>query len=123
MKFLRSLIGFMIAGMLVMSIWDSFVSAYGIFGGFFAAFIIIAPMWFMNHYVGLIQNEDGHAFVDMALGIGITGLARDFFMKGSHEFITSLPTLLLMIFGAIIGGIVAAAIEKDMEQEKVGGQN
>lgn len=117
MKFFRSTLGYMIAGMLVMTIWDAFVVEYGIFGGFFAAFIIIGPMWFMNHYVGLIDNPDGSAFVDMALGIGITGIFRDTFLKGGSEFIATLPTLLLVILGAVIGGLVVAAIEEDMEKK------
>lgn len=118
MKFFRSTIGFMIAGVLVMSIWDSLVGDHGRLGGFLAAFVIIAPMWFMNHRVGLIKNEEGHAFVDMALAIGLTGIARDFFIKGSDAFVGSIPTILLLSLGAIIGGLVAATIEKDMEAEK-----
>lgn len=117
MKFLRSTLGYMIAGMLVMSIWDGFAGPYGIFGGYFAAFIIIGPMWFMNHYVGLIDNPDDAAFVDMAVGIGITGIFRDLFRFGAAEFVASMPTLLLVIIGAIIGGLVAAAIEKNMEKQ------
>lgn len=114
-KFFRSTLGYMIAGVLVMSIWDTLVMDYGNFGGFFAAFIIIAPMWYMNHRVGLIENEAGHGFVDMALGIGLTGIVRDFFIKGGSAFISSLPTILLLSIGAVIGGLVAAMIEKDME--------
>ncbi|MER2002240.1 MAG: hypothetical protein ABS896_06465 [Carnobacterium inhibens] len=118
MKFLRSTLGYMIAGMVVMTVWDGFVGPYGIVGGFFAAFIIIGPMWFMNHYVGLIDNPDEFAFVDMAVGIGITGIFRDIFMKGVGEFVASVPTLLLVILGAVIAGLVAAAIEKDMEKKQ-----
>lgn len=117
MKFFRSLFGYMIAGMIVMSVWNGFAIPYGIFGGYFAAFIIIGPMWFMNHYVGLIDNPDDTAFVDMAVGIGITGIFRDIFMLGTGEFVASLPTLLLVIIGAVIAGLVAAAIEKNMEKE------
>ncbi|MCI3028819.1 hypothetical protein LMF32_06875 [Desemzia sp. C1] len=117
MKFLRSTLGFMIAGMIVMSVWDGFVGSYGIVGGYFAAFIIIGPMWFLNHYVGLIDNPDEFAFVDMAVGIGITGIFRDIFLKGASEFIDTIPTLLLVMLGATIAGLVAAAIEKDMEKK------
>ncbi|MEF3399445.1 hypothetical protein V4R14_01515, partial [Listeria monocytogenes] len=52
MKFFRGMIGFCIAGMIVMSVWTPLAENYGIFGGYLAAFIIIGPMWFMNHYVG-----------------------------------------------------------------------
>lgn len=54
MKFVRSTLGFMIVGMLVMTAFDAFSEQYGIVGGVFAAFILIGPMWSMNHYVGLI---------------------------------------------------------------------
>lgn len=117
MKLLRGTIGYMIVGMLAMSVWDVFVGQYGIVGGFFAAFIIIGPMWFMNHYVGLIKNEEGHAVVDMGMGIALTGLFRDTFMKGVPALVDSLPTILLLMLGAIIGGLVAAAVEKNMEEE------
>lgn len=58
MKFFRGMIGFCIAGMIVMSVWTPLAENYGIFGGYLAAFIIIGPMWFMNHYVGLIENDE-----------------------------------------------------------------
>lgn len=117
MKFFKSTLGYMIAGMLVMSVWDSFADSYGIFGGFFAAFIIIGPMWFMNHYVELIDQTEGVAFVDMALGIGIAGIFRDFFLSGTSELIASLPTLLLVVIGGALGGLAAGLIEKDMKKD------
>lgn len=117
MKFLRSTIGYMIAGMIVMSVWGAFAEAYGIIGGFFAAFIIIGPMWYMNHYLGLIKHDADSAFVDMGLGIAICGFFRDAFMKGFGTIADSLPTILLIIVGATIGGLVAAKIEEDMEKD------
>ena len=117
MKFLRSMIGYMIAGMLVMTAFDAFAGQYGIVGGVFAAFIVIGPMWFMNHYVGLIQNLDENAFVDMTMGIGLVGIFRDTFIKGVPALMDTVPTLALVILGAVIAGFVAAAIEKDMEKD------
>ncbi|CQR23730.1 membrane protein [Streptococcus varani] len=117
MKFLRSTIGYMIAGMIVMSVWGAFGNAYGIIGGYFAAFIIIGPMWFMNHYVGLIKQDNDAAFVDMGLGIAIAGIFRDGFLLGLDKVATSFPTLALVAIGAAIGGFVAAKIEEDMEKD------
>ena len=117
MKFLRSSIGFMIAGMIVMSVWGAFGNAYGIVGGYFAAFIIIGPMWFMNHYNGLIYQEEDSAFVDMGLGIAVCGIFRDAFMFGFDKVAHSVPTLLLVALGAALGGFVAAKIEEDMERD------
>lgn len=118
MKILRSALGAGIAGMIVMSVWSAETNAYGLLGGWIAAFIIIAPMWFMNHYVGLIENDIDASWVDMGLGIGVTGIFRDIFLNHSIQpFIQSLPTLGLVIFGAIIGGIIAALVEKDMAKK------
>lgn len=122
MKFLRGMLGYMIAGMIVMSVWGGFAAPYGIAGGYIAAIIIIGPMWFMNHYVGLIDNADGDAFVDMALGIGITGIARDVFLKGSDAFFSAIPTLGFVILGATIGGYVAVLVEKYMEERALEGK-
>ncbi|MBO0446384.1 hypothetical protein JZO78_08510 [Enterococcus ureilyticus] len=116
MKFIRGLIGYTIAGMIVMAVWGQ-LGAFGIFGGYLAAFIIIGPMWFMNHFVNLVGNEDDAAFVDMGLAIGVCGIMRDTFMNGTESLVSSLPTIGLVIIGAVIGGIVASAIEKSMAKE------
>lgn len=114
MKFLKGTLGFMIVGLFVGGVWGTFAEKYGIAGGWMAAVIIIGPMWFMNHFIGLIPNEDGAAFVDMGLGVGIACFMRDAFKLGVSSAVESVPTLLLVAVGAVIGGLVAAAIEKDM---------
>lgn len=114
MKFLRGTLGFMIVGLFVGGVWGVFADKYGIAGGWMAAVIIIGPMWFMNHHVGLIPNEDGAAFVDMGLGVGVACFMRDAFKLGVSSAVDSMPTLLFVAVGAVIGGLVAAAIEKDM---------
>ena len=114
MKFLRGTLGFMCVGLLVSGVWGLFSSAYGILGGWLAAFFIIAPMWFMNHHMGLIPNEDGAAFVDMGLGVGVACFMKDVFTSGASVGVDALPTLLLVALGATIGGIVVAAVQKDM---------
>lgn len=108
--------GYCIAGMIVMSVWSQ-LGTYGIFGGFLAAVIIIGPMWYMNHYINLTGNEDDAAFVDMGLAIAVCGIMRDTFIQGGHAFVSSLPTILLVIVGATLGGITAAFIEKDMAKK------
>lgn len=118
MKFLRSVLGYAIAGIFVMSVWGPMASleSFGIIGGWFAAFAIIGPMWFLNHFVGLIPHDSDSGFVDMAAGIGIAGVFRDVFMAGSVEpLLATLPTLGLVILGGAIGGFVAAKVEESME--------
>lgn len=119
MKHLRNTLGFLIAGVLVMSIWDGYVNPYGIAGGYAGAIIIIGPLWYLNHKLGLIHQDPDVAFVDMALGIGIAGLARDYFLAQDFSVIVdAVPTLLYVILGGVIGGVVAAYIERDMEIDK-----
>ncbi|WP_432409239.1 Lin0368 family putative glycerol transporter subunit [Wukongibacter sp. M2B1] len=109
MKHFGTILGTAIAGMFVMSVWGKFADAYGIGGGWFAGFIIIGTMWFLNHYVG-IHNNDG-AWVDMALGIGVAGTMRGVFESGIEAGIASLPTLGVAILGGIAGGYAAYMLE------------
>jgi hypothetical protein len=117
MKFLRSVLGYAIAGMFVMSVWGPMASleSFGIIGGWFAAFAIIGPMWFLNHYVGVIPHDSDSGFVDMAAGIGVAGVMRDAFGLGFETLTATLPTLGLVILGGIIGGFLAAKVEESME--------
>lgn len=110
MKHLFTIIGTAIAGMFVMSVWGAFANAYGIAGGWFAGFLIIGSMWYMNHYLGL-HNNDG-AWVDMALGIGTAGLMRGVFENGASVGIDALPTLLFVAIGGAIGGLAAVSFER-----------
>lgn len=118
MKFLRSTVGFAIAGMFVMSIWGDWAGAYGNIGGWFAAVAIIGPMWFLNHYVGLIDNPADHAFVDMAWGIAWVGIFRDVFGTGGNgldfgRLVSSLPTIGLLTVGALLAALAINAFNKD----------
>lgn len=119
MKFFRSFLGYMIAGMLVMAVWNGLSAAGGIFGGYLAAIILIGPLWFMNHYLNLVDNKDTAAFVDMGLAIGVCGIFRDTFMQGTEALTGSLPTIGIAILGAIVAGLVAAAVEKDMAKDLI----
>lgn len=116
MSSLRTIVGAAIAGIFVMSVWGAFSNAYGIGGGWFAGFMIISIMWFMNHFVGVMHNPSGGAWVDMALGIAICGTMRDVFMAGSVvPLIESIPTILVVVCGGITGGITAAAFQKNIQ--------
>ncbi|TCO75188.1 Lin0368 family putative glycerol transporter subunit [Marinisporobacter balticus] len=116
MKHIGTICGTAIAGMFVMSVWGAFASKYGIGGGWFAGFIIIGTMWFINHYIGLVNNDG--AFVDMALGIGVCGTMRDVFRHGVAAGTSSIPTLGCVIIGGIIGGLVAYKLEVYLAEKK-----
>lgn len=116
MKFVRGVLGYMIAGMFVMSVWGKFAAdpTFGIIGGWLAAFAIIGPMWFMNHFLGLIHHDGDSGWVDMGLGIALVGIFRDTFHLGFDAFLSSVPTMILVAVGAALGGIVAVEVEKSM---------
>lgn len=113
MRHLGTIIGTAIAGMFVMSVWGKFAEAYGIGGGWFAGFMIIGTMWFLNHHVGLHHNNG--AWVDMALGIGVAGTMRGVFENGMQVGVDALPTLLWVVVGGILGGLAAVAVEKTLK--------
>lgn len=109
MKHLGTILGTAIAGMFVMSVWGEFAGSYGIAGGWFAGFAIIGTMWFLNHFVG-IHNNDG-AWVDMALGIGVAGTTKDLFLGSPISSTETLPTLAIVIIGGAVGGFTAYMLE------------
>lgn len=112
MKHFGTVVGTAIAGMFVMSVWGAFSTEYGIGGGWFAGFIIIGTMWFLNHHVGLHHNNG--AWVDMALGIGTAGFMRGIFENGIEAGLASVPTLGWTLIGGILGGICAYLFEKNL---------
>lgn len=113
MSFMRSVICYGIAGLLVMSVWtQSGFGSIGIYGGILASLIIIGPTWFMNHYLNLVDNKSDSAFVDQGLAIGVCGIMRDTFMKGTDALFSSFPTIGLVIIGAVLGGVTAALFER-----------
>ncbi len=112
MKHVGTFLGTAIAGIFVMSVWGAFAGAYGIAGGWFAGFAIISGMWFLNHFVGIINNDG--AFVDMACGIAVAGTTRDGFMNGWDKVGAAAPTLGLVVLGGICGGITAGLIQNHL---------
>lgn len=119
MKHLRNTVGYFLAGIFVMGLWGGYAESYGLAGGILGAVIIIGPLWYINHKLGLIHQHPDHAFVDMAAGIGIAGLARDFFMAGSADvLVDALPTLICVVIGGALGGILSVYIERDMHVDK-----
>lgn len=117
MKLFRAILGYAIAGILVMSVWGGFSDAAGFIGGYAGAIVLIGPLWFMNHYLNLVNNKSNAAFVDMGLAIAVCGIFRDLFTHGMTSLIQSMPTIILVILGGALGGIIASAVEKDMAKD------
>ncbi len=120
MKHIGTIIGAAVAGTFAMSVWGEFVGQYGIGGGWFAGLIIIGSMWYLNHFLGLIDNPG--ASVDMALGIGVAGFMRDVFTNGTQVGIDSLPTLGIVLLGGAAGGFAAVQVEKLMAKKEEAAQ-
>lgn len=119
MKAIRSILGYMLAAIFILAVWGVFADSYGIAGGWFAALALTGTLWFVNHYVGLIPQEGTSAFVDMGLAIGLGGIARDVFSGGGMPlFIDTLPTIAVVVAGAVFGGILAGLISKEMDGNK-----
>lgn len=124
MKLVRSTIGYMIAGIIVMSVWGGVIDGnVGTLGGILAGFFIIGLAWFTNHHLGLIYHGPESGFVDLGLGVGLTGIFRDMWLgllggEGLDPFIGGMPTLILVLIGAVIGGYLAAMVERDMNRDK-----
>lgn len=116
---LSAIIAFAMIGTFGMGIWAYLFINVGILGGWFAGVLVIGIFWFMNHYIGLIKNRG--AWVDVGLGLGIVGMTRDTFLYGGDALMQSLPTLALVAIGSVAGGIVAAAIEKNVLKEVTDG--
>lgn len=114
MKHLGTIIGAGLAGLFVMTVWGAFAGAYGIAGGWFAGLAIIAPMWYMNHFLGIMDNPGG--FIDQGMAIGVTGTFIPVWSEGSIQpFVDALPTLGIVIVGAAVGGITAGLLQKTHE--------
>lgn len=124
MKFIRSTLGYMIAGMLVMSVWGGVIDGeIGTVGGILAGFLIIGVGWFLNHHRGLIYHGPDSGFIDMGLGVAMVGIFRDMWISVLSEgtisgLTTALPTLGLVLIGGVLGGIAAALIERDLDKDK-----
>lgn len=114
MKFFRGTLGFFLAAIVINSFWGVFTNILGIFGGYISAVILTGLMWFLNHYMGLIENDEDSAFIDMALGIAISIIVRDSIIHGASSMVSSMPTFVCVTIGAVLGGCVAAVIERNM---------
>lgn len=112
MKHIKSFLGFTLAGLFIMGpVWGTF-GEKGIVSGFIGGTIIVAGLWYLNHFWNLIHNHESFVFVDMALGAAVAGIVRDTLRYGADEFVKSLPTILLVILGGALGGVISYYVEK-----------
>lgn len=117
MKWIRSIIGYFFAGTLVFSIWGAVLTSdLGHFGGIIAGMLIIGPMWFLNHSLNLVGHGPDSGFVDLGMGVGIAGMANDSYAN-IQNLVDAVPTIVIVLAGAIFGGVIAALVEKDIAED------
>ncbi len=118
MKNFRSFIGYLIAATIIPLVWGSLVNIAGISGGLVATLLLVAPIWYLNHHLNLVDNKSGVAFVDMGLAIAIGGIFRDTFLLGGSQLAASWLTIILVVVGGLAGGLASAVIEKIVANHK-----
>lgn len=111
MNYIRTFLAYGLAGFLVPYLW-SYVSGLGIYAGFGAGLFIIAPVWYVVHYKGLIYQDSEAATVDMGAGIAIAVFTRDVLSKGVINSFSSLPTIMLLSIGAVFAAFVSHYFER-----------
>ena len=111
MKYISTIIGGAIVGALVYGIWPEMWKSYGIFGGWTASFILVGLAWFMNHWLGIIDNPKGRVWVDQGWPIASAGAVWAMVRFGA-PFSDSIGTLLLVVLGGILGGLAAFAVKR-----------
>ncbi len=111
-NFIRSIIGFSIAAIVINEGWGIFTGLFGVKGGWVSALLLTGSMWYINHHKGLVYNSQEAAFVDMGLAIGLSLIVRDMLSDGINGLEASFPTLFCVCIGGILGGIAGGFFEK-----------
>ena len=118
MKFLKSTFGYFLASIIINGFWGIFTNKFGPFGGYIAALCLTGSAWYINHYLGLIKHDEDSAFIDMGLGVAICLVTKGYILSGINSIISSIPTFICIVVGAILGGYVSVLIEKRILEKK-----
>lgn len=118
MKFLKSTFGYFLASIIINGFWGIFTNKFGPFGGYIAALCLTGSAWYINHYLGLIKHDEDSAFIDMGLGVAICLVTKEYILSGINSIISSIPTFICIVVGAILGGYVSVLIEKKILEKK-----
>lgn len=109
-SYLSTLIGSAICGALVFAIWPEMWKSYGIMGGWLAATILISISWYMNHWLGVIQNPAGKIWVDQGFAVCSAGIAWATVRFGATIW-RCLPTLICLVIGGALASWAAAQVK------------
>ena len=116
--FLRSTLGFCMAGIVLNNAWSIFVNMFGIKGGWISALILTGTLWFINHHLGIVENKKEAMFIDMGLAVGLCSLIRDSLLKGISGFVSSIPTFVCVLIGGAIAGVLGGYLQKQGKYKK-----
>ncbi len=101
---LTTVLGGFLLPFFILLIWGRLVRKWRAFGGIVAAFLIIGPIWLLNHGLEepLIQ-QTGHVFVDMgfatAIGVFVYGALKGGNIQDSRN------NLIAVILGGGLAGL------------------
>jgi len=71
LNYITTLIGGFILPFTILLIWGKLVNRFGALGAFLSAFIIIGPIWMINHGITHpLIHQSSPVFVDMGLATG-----------------------------------------------------
>lgn len=104
-SFLSTVLGGFILPFLIILIWGPLVNRFGAKGGWLAAFLIIGPVWLLNH--GLKQSlivQQSSVFVDMGLATAVGVFVYNSITQGQ------IKASLFYVFAAVLGGLLAGIL-------------
>lgn len=114
---LRSTLGFCMAGVILNTAWSIFVNMLGIEGGWISALLLTGTLWYINHYLGIVENKKEAVFIDMGVAVGLCSLVRDSLLNGITGFESSIPTFLCVLTGGIIAGVLGGHLQKILSRQ------
>ena len=114
MNFIKSLIGYFFAGLIIILFWGKLVNIFGVIGGWLAGFSLVGPLWYFLHYKNFVANKNGTVFIDMALAIAVGTVTTSVINTKTNlasSVLHSLPTFIILSLGAVFGIIFSIFIE------------
>ena len=111
MRHFATFVGSAICGAACFAVWPEMWKSYGIMGGWLAAAILISIMWYMNHWLGVIENPDGKIWVDQGFAVCSAGIAWAV-VRFDAAVLQCLPTLICLAIGGALGGWAAVHAKK-----------
>ena len=110
-KHFSTFTGAAICGAACFAIWPEMWKSYVIMGGWLAATIIISIMWYMNHWLGVMENPPGKIWVDQGFAVSAAGIAWGV-VRFDAVLAQALPTLICCAIGGVLAAGAAVAVKQ-----------